>query len=214
MDEAQKPQEQGQPTEAPASSPPPTPAATEPAAQSATQLQGKPPQKKSFFKQKGVLIGVIVLLLLGVAGGVFAFVSSRTASLQEEEVAETSDVVETLSAEALGLSIEAKPDGKAVKFKIENAGDIKNIEYQLTYEADSTAQEKAEGGEDRVQRGITGEADIEGNTLKYESEWLDLGSCSRNVCKYDTGVETVELTLKLIKKNGKTYESQLSQQLN
>lgn len=203
MDEAQKPQEPGQPAAASASSPTP-PSAQQP---------GSTQPKKSFFKQKGVLIGLIVVLVLVIVGGGFAFVASRNAALQDEETADSSEIVETLTAEELGLSIEAKPDGKAVKFKIEKAGDIKNIEYQLTYEADSTAQERAEGGEDRVQRGVTGEATIAGSKSTYESEWLDLGSCSRNVCKYDAGVESVDLTLKIVKKDGKIYEAETSQTL-
>jgi hypothetical protein len=168
------------------------------------------PQKKS---KKGLFIIIGVVLAIVVLVGGYFFITSRNASTADEETASDSEVVETLSAEELGLSIEAKPDGKAVKFIIEKAGDIKNIEYQLTYEADSTAQERSEGGEDRVQRGVTGEATISGGKTKYESEWLDLGSCSRNVCKYDSGVKSVDLTLKLVKKSGKTYEAQTSQPL-
>lgn len=197
---------QTQPQQSPPSAPPP-------AAPAQPSVPAPAQQKKSFFKQKGFLIGLIILLVVGVGGGVFAFVSSSKAPAEEETV-DNSLVVETLTAEQLGLTMEAKPDKKAVKFKIEKAGDIKTIEYQVTYEADSTAQERAEGGEERVQRGITGESDVKGSDLTYESEWLDLGSCSRNVCRYDSGVETVELTLKIVKKNGKTYEAQDSLELN
>lgn len=172
------------------------------------------PEKKSFFKQKSIQIALGVALLIAVLLGGYFFIVGRNASPEEEEVVENSEVVEALSPEALGLSITAKPDGKAVRFKIDKAGDIKTIEYQLTYEADATTQEKAEGGEPRVQRGITGEADIKGGALTFESEWLDLGSCSRNVCRYDSGVEKVDLTLKIIKKNSKTYESEKSLELN
>jgi flagellar basal body-associated protein FliL len=194
MEEVQKPQPQ-----------------TEPVQQAPIAKSTK--QKTNFFKQKKILIALVIVLFIGIAAGIFAFVSNSTASLAEEETAVDTGVVETLTPDELGLSITAKPDGKAVKFKISNANDIKSIEYQLTYEADSTAQEKAEGGEDRVQRGITGEADLPGGKSAYESEWLDLGSCSRNVCKYDTGVETLELTLKIVKKDGKVFESQKSHQL-
>lgn len=170
-------------------------------------------QKPNFFKKNAITIGIVAFLVVAITGGVFAFVSSRTASLAEEEEMVDTSVVETITPEDLGLSITAKPDKKAVKFKMEKAGDIKTIEYQLTYEADSTAQEKAEGGDERVQRGITGESEIKANALSFESEWLDLGSCSRNVCKYDTGVESLDLTLKIIKKNGKTYQAQLTHEL-
>lgn len=199
----------------------PAPAATPPAqsgqpAQPSQPVQGgatPPPSQPKKGLPKGLLFGLIGLLVVGLAAGAYFMLAGRSASTEEEETAVDSSVVETLTADQLGLSIEAKPDGKAVKFKIEKAGDIKSLEYQVTYEADSTAQEKAEGGEDRVQRGITGEAEVEGDRLSYESEWLDLGSCSRNVCKYDSGVDSVELTLKIMKKNGRTYESQATHEL-
>jgi hypothetical protein len=171
-------------------------------------------KKKNFLQKNAIIIGIVAFLIVAIGGGAFAFVSSRAASNADEEEMVDTTVVETLDPETLGLSITAKPDKKAVKFTIEKAADIKTVEYQLTYEADSTAQEKAEGGDDRVQRGITGEAAISGGKASYESEWLDLGSCSRNVCKYDKGVESVDLTLKIIKKNGKTYESVLNHPLN
>lgn len=177
------------------------------AVQSHEQAPASSPKKKGFFKQKGVQIGLGSLLIIALLLGGYFFIAGRSDTAEEEETNVSADVVQSLTAEELGLSIEAKPDNKAVKFKIEKAGDIKTIEYQLTYEADSTAQERAEGGEDRVQRGVTGEADVKSGATSYESEWLDLGSCSRNVCKYDAGVESVELTLKIVKKDGKTYES-------
>lgn len=200
------------PAAAPTSTPP---AQTAPSGQPAQGGATPPPSQPKKGLPKALLFGLIGLVVVGlIAFAIFVIMPFSGGTSGEEETVTDSSVVETLTADQLGLSIEAKPDGKAVKFKIDKAGDIKTIEYQVTYEADSTAQEKAEGGEDRVQRGITGEADIEGDALKYESEWLDLGSCSRNVCKYDTGVDSVDLTLKIIKKNGKTYESEASHQLS
>lgn len=125
-------------------------------------------------------------------------------SKNAEEPTASEEVVQTLKAEDIGLTLEASPDKKKVKFAIEKADGIKTLEYEVTYEANSTAQEQSEGGEDRVQRGITGEEQVKGGS-SYESPWLDLGSCSKNVCRYDTGVETVNITLKLVKDDGKTY---------
>lgn len=116
--------------------------------------------------------------------------------------------IQTISAEELGLTITPSSDKKKVKFGIEHPQGIKSIEYSLTYEADSTSQEIEEGGEPRVQRGITGETEIKTDSKPYESEFLDLGSCSKNVCRYDTGVNSVELTLKIVKSDGKTYQSE------
>ena len=176
------------------------------------QVPAHTPKKKGFFANKGVVIAIVVVLVLLLGGGGFYFMSSKNKAPAQEEQADQTDQVLTLSPEEIGLTVDPKSDKKAVKIKIDKASDIKSIEYQVTYEADSTAQEKAEGGDPRVQRGITGQADIKGGS--YESDWLDLGSCSRNVCRYDTGVEKVDVTLKIVKKNGKTFEAQTSLDLN
>ncbi len=153
------------------------------------------------FKNKNLVIVVAVLVVLALAGGGYFFFANKSKN-QQEPVAEE-EVVEKLSAEAIGLGLEVSPDKKKVKFTIEKVDGIASVEYELTYEADSTAQEQSEGGEPRVQRGITGEEKVESGS-KYESPWLDLGSCSKNVCRYDKGVDKVDLTLKVVK-NGKTY---------
>lgn len=145
----------------------------------------------------GVVVGVVVLLV-----GLSLFVN-RGSGVEEEQASET--LVQTISPEEIGLTMSITPDGKKVKFKIEKAEGIKGIEYEMTYEADSTAQEQSEGGEDRVQRGITGEAEIEKGESTFESEELDLGSCSKNVCRYDTGVEKVDMTLKITKDDNQVY---------
>lgn len=146
-----------------------------------------------------IALGVILLVVIGL-GGYFFFAGS-TDEQPKENVANES-AVKTLTAEEIGLSLEMSPDGNQVKFLIEKAEGIEEIEYEMTYEADSTAEEQSDGADDRIQRGITGEAEVESGTSSYESEWLDLGSCSRNICKYDTGVESIEITLKITKEDG------------
>ena len=154
-------------------------------------------------KNKSVLIAIGVVVAVLLALGAFYFVANQNTAEPEEQASET--MVKTISPEEIGLTMELTPDKKKVMFKIAKAEGIESIEYELVYEADSTAQEKSEGGEDRVQRGITGEADVESGASSYESEELDLGSCSRNVCRYDTGVSTVDITLKLTKSDGNIY---------
>lgn len=148
-----------------------------------------------------IALGVVLLVLVGLGG--FYFIANRTTEEPEEQASET--LVKTISPEEIGLTMEATPDKKKIKFSIAKAEGIESIEYEMVYEADSTAQEQSEGGEPRVQRGITGEADVPSGASNYESEELDLGSCSRNVCRYDTGVTQVDMTLKLTKDDGNIY---------
>ena len=158
-----------------------------------------------------IIIGVLVVLLL-VGGGYYFFTAGSTPKA-EETATEEEMTIEKIDAKELGLSMSVTPDKKKVRFAIEKAKGITSLEYQITYEADSTAAERSEGGESRVERGITGEVKIKSGDEKYESEWLDLGSCSRNVCKYDSGVESVKLTLKINKDDGKIYEAEQTLEL-
>ncbi len=155
-----------------------------------------------------IITGIVVVLLL-VSG--FLIFGGKSKDKPAPSVQDQG--VQKISAEELGLTLTAKPDKKAIKFAISKLDGIKSIEYELTYEADSTVQEQSEGGEARVQRGITGDAKVESGKSSYESDWLDLGSCSKNVCRYDSGVKSVNLTLKITKNDGKIYQAEKSLEL-
>ena len=159
------------------------------------------------FKNKNVQMGLGILFVVVILVGGYFFVFGKSSPKKAAIDNESQDTIHSLSAKELGLSMELSPDKKKVRFVIKKPQGITAIEYQITYEADSTAQEQAEGGEPRVERGITGEAKIKAADSTYKSEWLDLGSCSRSVCRYDTGLESLELTLKITKKDGKLYEA-------
>ncbi|HSX09812.1 MAG TPA: hypothetical protein VLF93_06680 [Candidatus Saccharimonadales bacterium] len=154
-----------------------------------------------------VIVLVIALIIVGAGGYYFVAGSAGSKSAQQTPVDDGS-VVQTLSPSAIGLKMEASPDDKKVRFTISQASDIKEIEYELVYEANSTAQEKSEGAEARVQRGITGQENIKSGSSSYQSNWLILGSQSANVVRYDTGVKSVNITLKITKANNKIYQVQ------
>lgn len=158
-------------------------------------------------KNRNLQIVLGVVLILALFGGTYYVLFGKTK--QKEAPVETSgDVVQSLKAEDLGLDLEVSPDQKKVKFSISKASDIASIEYQITYEADSTAQEQSEGSDDRVQKGIVGQANVVSGNASYESDWLVLGTCSKNVCRYDTKVNNIDLTLKITKKDGKVFQSE------
>jgi hypothetical protein len=144
-------------------------------------------------KSKPVLLGLLVLVLLLIGGGYF-FLSNRSAEPVEEEDAIVEEELESLSPEEIGLEMTASSNKKQVKFVINKPEGITGVEYELTYTAG-----------DGQQRGVIGMVeDISGDTI--ESKFLDLGSCSSGTCKYDTGVETVNLLLKVTKEDEKTYQ--------
>lgn len=107
-------------------------------------------------------------------------------------------------------------DGNALVLNLKRTGSYDSISYELAYT--SEAEEIAvEGGklkknpEDEreleslgvIDRGAKGTIDTKDKKGEYEQEIL-FGTCSKNVCKYDKGVENGTLTLH-IKKGNKAY---------
>ncbi|HVA96441.1 MAG TPA: hypothetical protein VND99_02190 [Candidatus Acidoferrales bacterium] len=158
-------------------------------------------------KSKGILIviGIIVLILIG-GGGYFVLSNNAKQTTQDQTFVDNS--VQSLSPSAIGLKLEASPDKKKVRFTIAKASDIKGIEYELTYDANSTAQERSEGSDATVQRGITGQSNISAGSSTYQSSWLILGSQSASVVRYDTGVKSINITLKITKTDNKIFQVQ------
>ena len=144
-------------------------------------------------KNRSLLIGIsVAAILLVLGGGYFLFLRKAPGTAQVNQTDNQDAGPVKLSPGDIGLTLSASPDKKKVKFAISKLDGIKGVEYQVTYEADSTAQEIAEGGDKRVDRGITGASKLDSSSSSYESPWLDLGSCSKNVCRYDTGIKSVD----------------------
>jgi len=74
-----------------------------------------------------------------------------------------------------------RSDGHELKLQIENLKGVQSIDYELVYFVDD------------VSRGVIGSVNVQGES-SFSRDLL-LGSCSRNVCKYDEGVKNGMLTL-------------------
>jgi hypothetical protein len=143
------------------------------------------------------IVAVIVVIVLLVLGGAYFMLSGNSASDQASEDEESSidENVASLKPSEVGLEMEALSGNKQVVFRLTKPEDITAVEYELTYIA-----------EDEQQRGVIGTIeDLDSSGGVIESKPLDLGSCSSGVCKYDKGVSTVDLLLK-ITKGGKDYQ--------
>lgn len=157
-------------------------------------------------KQGTKIIIVVVVLVIIIAAGVFFISKNNSQTTQEQTVNNNS--IQNISPGSIGLKLEVSPDNHKIRFTIAQASNIKSIEYELTYNANATAQEKSEGADTQVQRGITGTANISSGSGNYQSSWLILGSQSANVVRYDTGVSGVSITLKITNNDGKIYQVQ------
>jgi len=154
-----------------------------------------------------IILGIIILAAIGI-GGYFYIAGSNNTQNTQDQLPSSNDNVQTLSPSSIGLKLEASSDDKKVRFTITDASDIKSIEYELTYNANSTAEEQSEGAQARVQRGITGQENVSLGSSSYTSSWLILGSQSANMVRYDTGVTGVNITLKITKTDNKIYQVQ------
>ena len=141
-------------------------------------------------------IAVVLLLILGLG---FYFLSSNNSLSQNQEPTPTPyvDVVATIAPEDLGLSFIARADKKAVKFEIENTADITSIDYEISYVAEGD-----------LARGAIGHVEPKNGVIA--SNYIDLGTCSSGKCKYDKGVTSVKLLLKITKTDGQVYSSETS----
>lgn len=92
------------------------------------------------------------------------------------------------------VSLIPRSDAHQLTLKVINLQNIKTVEYELVYLVND------------LQRGVIGSVETNGNS-SVEKDML-LGSCSKNVCKYDEGVTEGSLTLRFRGQNGVSkYES-------
>lgn len=141
-----------------------------------------------------LLVGAVVVVLAAV--GVWAFVAGRG---EKPEVTQTQveENLEQISPDEIGLVLSARSDKRAVKFTINKPQGITGVEYELSYMA---------AGD--IPRGVIGNIEVKEGSRTIESQYLDLGSCSASVCKYDEGVSSVKLILKITKSDGKVFQTQ------
>lgn len=160
-------------------------------------------------KKTLLIAGVIALLIL--IGGSFFVLSNRSGE-PEDNVRTNRREIPKIDPEELGLEIVPSADKRFVTFTMSKLDDIKALEWEFTYDADNP--EPGEGGDDRITQGFGGEAEIASGEDSFESERRELGTCSTGgKCRFDTGIETINLIVKITKNDGKVYQSETSTDL-
>lgn len=150
---------------------------------------------------------IIVVLLLG-ALGFFAFQSFSTN--RDDGIEEEIDLV--FDAEGPYALLFPRRDGNALILNLKRTASYERINYELAYtssvdetivEGKRISEDEEGSGSGVIDRGVVGTIDTKDKKGEYEQEIL-FGSCSKNICKYDQGVENGTLILK-VKKGSKTY---------
>jgi len=116
--------------------------------------------------------------------------SVNTGQIQPSEE-QVSNPVELSAVEIKGspyITLKPRADGHEIKMEAQNFGDFQTLEYQLSYLAKD------------IPRGVIGQIDLKDKNNQISRDLL-LGSCSKNVCKYDDGVSEGTLMVKLKKDN-------------
>ncbi len=163
--------------------------------------------KELLIANKKTVILVGVLILLGILGyfGVQSFLAGNQGPAEEVDL--------IFDAEGPFALLSPRRDGNALILNLKRTSSYDAINYELAYtstpdETVVTGTKISEDGESAgggsIDRGVVGDIDTKARKGEYEQEIL-FGSCSKNVCKYDKGVENGTLTLR-IKKGNKIYK--------
>lgn len=163
--------------------------------------------KAWYLTHKITAILILVLVLLGI-GGIIAF---QKFSTKDAGPVEEVDLI--FDPEGPYALLFPRKDGNALILNLTRTSSYDSITYELAYTS-KVDEEVVEGtkikddgeGEvsgETIDRGVQGTIDTKDKKGEYEQEIL-FGTCSKNVCKYDKGVENGTLTLH-IKKGNKAY---------
>lgn len=157
---------------------------------------------------KNLLIAVaaVVVILVGI-GGYFVFGRKTAAPATTQSQFDSEDAIK-IPASDIGLTMELSADKRKVRFNATKLDGVKSLEWTFNYDADIPPDQRSEGdGNSKVSQafGSLEPVDVSGKGT-YQSEFRELGTCSSGHCRFDTGVEKVNLVLKLTKSDGKVYQ--------
>lgn len=132
-------------------------------------------------KKKLTIILVLIAILLLAVGAFLVIWGKNKSKIADKEIQEPK-TLETPLVERPFVALIPRADGKEFTMEISRIKNTKTIEYEVVYLSQG------------LSRGVIGS--IETNGENEVSRKMLLGSCSKDVCKYDEGVEEGTLTLR------------------
>ncbi len=126
----------------------------------------------------------IALVFILIWGGVWAYKAVFISAQEVSGPVEETDII--FDPEGPFGLLTPRPDGNALVLVLKRTSGFDLISYELAYNAEG------------IDRGVIGEINTKEKRGEYTQEIL-FGTCSKNVCKYDKGVENGTLILHIRK---------------
>lgn len=140
---------------------------------------------------RNILIGGGVIIVGGLLVGFLL-----TQGKSEEKVAATPTPtppsVELLSQEAIEVSIKPASDRQYVLTVDKIPDGVTTLSYEITYDTKNKGTQGIVGSPVTLKAGQT----------KYTNDKLTFGTCSRNKCVYDEGVNNIQINIRFVFKDG------------
>ncbi len=156
-----------------------------------------------------IALAVVALVLFG---GAYLIASQRS-NKASDLIGQEMEVVPTIAASDIGLELVARSDKKYVKFAINKPEGIDKVDYEITYDAIPPEENSGEGGgEGKVTQSLTGTLlKKDAKNGKLGIEYRELGTCSTGgKCRFDQGVTSVKVIVKITRSNGKAFQAETS----
>ncbi len=153
---------------------------------------------KQFLINNKIIVGIIVVLVFVLIGGYKVYANFQEKKLQ---LAPVEEIGLSFDAEGPYAMLFPRKDGNALILNLKRTASYDAISYELAYvsrpdDAGIKSDDSEQSG--GVDRGVIGTINTKDKKGEYEQEIL-FGTCSKNVCKYDKGIENGTLTLHIRK---------------
>lgn len=142
----------------------------------------------------------IIITIVGVL--IYSFFPKTNNNKKEEvAVSPSPQEINKLPVNAINIVFKVRPDFRAVSFSLSGLKEkgYRSFEYEISYDAQSS-----EDPSQIISQGSGSASAIMVNEEPFEREVL-LGTCSKNVCRYDKGVKSVKIIIRLQNKEDTTY---------
>jgi len=140
--------------------------------------------------KKVLFIGVPVIIVIAAVAFIVLKMLPKSAPEQIDVIPTPTIALPTIK-DTIKVNLAPRSDNKAVNISISGlTSDIISVEYELTYVTG-----------DNLQRGVLGKITTNGESTISRDD-IVLGTCSSGKCVYDTGVKSIDLSMKFNSSEG------------